>query len=138
MQVNLVELDLSTLQQLQGGAVFQQVQRLIAAAVTDCENRPTEERPRKVNIQLEIIPVSRRETIDDTHFRQVLDGVKLRLQMDLKCPTRKTMEFDCGVGSNHTLLFNPHNPLNHRQADLPLTFEANLAEADADVVPMTA
>lgn len=123
MEINLVELNLATIQQLQNGGVFQQVQRLIAAAVADCENRPAEERPRKVSIQLEILPVSRLEEIDDQHTRRVLDGVKLRLQMDVKCPTRKTIEFDCGVGDNHALLFNPDSPHNHRQAGLPLTFE---------------
>lgn len=134
MEINLVELDLGTLQQLQGGAVFQQVQKLIAAAVADCENRPAEERARKVSIQLEIMPVSRFEEIDEQHTKRVLDGVKLRLQMDVKCPTRKTIEFDCGVGSNHALLFNPESPHNHRQAGLPLTFE-NEGRA---TVPMTA
>ncbi len=134
MEINLVELDLSTIQQLQGGAVFQQAQKLIAAAVADCENRPAEERPRKVSIQLEILPVSRFEEIDDAHTKRVLDGVKLRLQMDVKCPTRKTMEFDCGVGENHALMFNPDSPHNHRQAGLPLTFD----EEGRVTVPMTA
>lgn len=133
MEINLVELNLATIQQLQEGAIFQQVQRLIAGAVADCENRPAEERARKVSIQLEILPVSRLEEIDDTHTRRVLDGVKLRLQMDVKCPTRKTIEFDCGVGENHALLFNPDSPHNHRQAGLPLTFENEPA-----TVPLTA
>lgn len=133
MEINLVELNLATIQQLQEGAIFHQVQRLIAGAVADCENRPAEERARKVSIQLEILPVSRLEEIDDTHTRRVLDGVKLRLQMDVKCPTRKTIEFDCGVGENHALLFNPDSPHNHRQAGLPLTFENEPA-----TVPLTA
>ncbi len=132
MEINLVKLDLTTIQQLQGGAVFQQVQRLIAQAVADCESRPGEERGRKVNLSLEISPVTRVEEIDDAHSRLVLDGVKLKFQMDLKCPTRKTIEFDCGVGDNHTLLFNPDSPYNHRQAGLPLTFEAEVVS-----VPMT-
>jgi len=128
VEINLVELNLSTIQQLQEGAVFQQVQKLIAAAVADCENRPNEERARKVSIQLEILPVSRLEEIDDAHTRRVLDGVKLRLQMDVKCPTRKTIEFDCGVGENHALMFNPESPHNHRQAGLPLTFDGDVRE----------
>lgn len=132
MEINLVELDLASLQQLQGGAVFQQVQKLIATAVADCEARPGEDRVRKVSIQLELKPVTRCEEIDDSHTRKVLDGLKLSLQMDVKCPTRKTIEFDCGVGDNHALLFNPDSPHNHRQAGLPLTFE------HGEVVPMTA
>lgn len=134
MEINLVELNLETIKELQQGAVFQQVQKLIASAVADCESRVGEKRPRKVVIQLEIEPVTRLEEIDDEHTRRVLDGVKLRLQMDLKCPTRKTIEFDCGVGDNHALLFNPENPHNHRQAGLPLTFEGEAR----DVVPLTA
>lgn len=134
MDINLIELNLSTLQQLQGGAVFQQAQRLIQQAVADCENRVSEKRPRKVVIQLEVEPVTRLEQIDEEHTRRVLDGVKLRLQMDVKCPTRKTIEFDCGVGEGHALLFNPENPHNHRQAALPMTFDSEPRE----IVPMGA
>lgn len=125
MELNLVELNLATIEQLQDGAIFQQVQKLIAQAVTDCENRISEKRPRKIVLQLEIEPMTRSEEIDETHSRRVLDGVKLRLQMDIKCPTRKTIEFDCGVGDGHVLLFNPDNPHNHRQAPLPFTVEGN-------------
>ena len=50
MEINLVELDLSSIQQLHGGAVFQQVQKLIKQAVADCENRPSEDRSRKVSL----------------------------------------------------------------------------------------
>lgn len=124
MEINLVELDLNTLHQLQGGAIFEQVQKLIKQAVADCENRPAEDRARKVTIQLEMKPVTRIEDIDETHRRLVLDGLKLSLQMDVKCPTRKTIEFDCGVGDGHALLFNPDSPHNHRQAPLPLTLDA--------------
>lgn len=134
MEINLVELNLETIKELQGGAVFQQVQKLIAAAVADCESRIGEKRPRKVVIQLEIEPVTRVDQINDEHFQNVLDGVKLRLQMDLKCPTRKTIEFDCGVGDNHSLMFNPENPHNHRQAGLPFTIEGE----PRNVVPLTA
>src|SRR5690349_19047350 len=132
MEINLIELNLATIQQLQDGAVFQQAQKLIQAAVADCESRISEKRPRKIVLQLEIEPVTRLEDIDEEHTRRVLDGVKLRIQMDIKCPTRKTIEFDCGVGENHSLLFNPDNAHNHRQAGLPLTFEGEAT------VPMTA
>lgn len=125
MEINLIELDLTTLKELQNGAVFQQVQRLIAAAVTDCENRPSEKRPRKVILQLELEPTTRVEEVDERNHRVVLDGIKLNLQMDIKCPTRKSIQFDCGVGSGHTLLFNPDSPHNHKQAPLPLTFEGS-------------
>ena len=133
MEINLVELNLATLQQLQNGDVFRQAQKLIQQAVADCESRLAEKRPRKVVIQLEIEPVTSLIEVDDEHTKRVLDGVKLRLQMDIKCPTRKTMEFDCGVGDGHALLFNPDNPHNHRQAALPLTFEGEVA-----TVPMAA
>lgn len=132
MQINLVELDLNTLHQLQDGAIFEQVQKLIKQAVADCENRPGEERARKVTLQLELKPVTEYEEIDDTHTRKVLSGLKLSLQMDVKCPTRKTIEFDCGVGEGHALLFNPDSPHNHRQAALPLTLDGDAT------VPMTA
>jgi len=121
--VAVVELNLGTIHQLQGGAIFEQAQKLIQAAVTDCENRPGEERPRKVVLMLELTPITRIEDIDETHTRRVLDGVKLKFHMDVKCPTRRTIEIDCGVGEGHQILFNPDSPHNHRQEPLPLTFE---------------
>lgn len=133
MDINLVELDLSTIQQLQGGAVFKQVQKLIAMAVSDCESRITDRRPRKILLCLEVSPKTRVEMIDDTHSETVLDGLKLRLKKDVKFPTRETIEFDCAVGENHALLFNPDSPHNHRQVGLPLTFES-----EPRTVPMTA
>lgn len=123
MDLNLVELNLETIRDLQDGAIFQQVQKLIASAVADCEARPGEERSRKINIQLELKPVAAVRDLDDKHSVRVLDGVKLYIHMDLKCPTRKSAEIDCGVGEGHALLFNPESIYNHRQALLPGTID---------------
>lgn len=126
MNINLVELDLASLQQLQGGQVFNQVSKLIASAVADCENRPAEERERVIVLKLSIRPESSVQEIDENTTRRVIDSLKLKLDMDLKCPTRRTIEFDCGLGEDHKLLFNPHSPHNHRQQPLPLVLDGEV------------
>jgi hypothetical protein len=124
-ELNLVELNLDTLGQLMDGQILAQFERLLEQAIADCEKRPNEAKSRKVIAILNITPKTRVEQIDDTHTRTVLDGLGLTLDMDVKVPARKTIEFDCGVGIGHKLLFNPHNAHNHRQQPLPLVLEGS-------------
>lgn len=102
-------------------------------AIKDCENRPSEKKARKVIAVLDIVPKTRVEQIDETHSRIVIDGLALSVNMDVKCPVRKTIEFDCGLGDGHKLLFNPHNAHNHRQAPLPLVVEGAIVPMRATV-----
>lgn len=123
--VHLTEASLETLGQLLDGQVLALFQKLMQQAITDCENRPSDDKARQIKVILNLKPKSRTEQIDDRHSRTILDGIALTVDMDVKCPTRKTMAIDCGVGPGHSLLFNPHNAFNHRQAPLPLVMEGD-------------
>lgn len=122
-ELNLTELSLTTLQELGEGNAFRQVQALLHQAVADCKNRMTEKRARKLVIQLELSPRVRQEDYGDNQSRMVLDGVSLKIQMDLKQPSRKTLEYDCGITESNGLVFNPASPHNHRQMTLPIADE---------------
>ena len=116
---HLLDFDLETLRQLGNGAVFNQIMRLIQQCVDDCEKRPGEKRARKVMICLELSPKSHEEPgIEEDSVRQIADGLDLVIKCDNKLPNRKSMSFDCGIGPGGKILFNPYNPINHRQ--LPL------------------
>lgn len=123
-QPYLLEFDLETLRQLGGGAVFNQIARLIQQCVDDCEKRPGEKRARKVMINLELSPKSHEEPgIEEDSVRLLADGIDLVIKCDNKLPNRKSMSFDCGIAKGGKLLFNPHNPINHRQMPLPIVID---------------
>ena len=127
---HLLDFDLETLRQLGNGAVFNQIMRLIEQCVDDCQRRPGEKRPRKVMIQLNISPKSHDEAgIDEDTVRKVADGIELMVTADNKLPNRKSMSFDCGIGPGNKILFNPYNPVNHRQLPLPVVLDQKQAAA---------
>lgn len=121
---HLVDFDLETLRQLGNGMVFNQVMRLIQQCVEDCSARPLEKRPRKVLIVINLTPKTHDEPgIDEDTVRQIADGIGMVIQCDNKLPNRKSMSFDCGIGKGGKILFNPHNPVNHRQMPLPIVLD---------------
>jgi hypothetical protein len=136
MQINLVELDLASLQKLGGGAAFAQITRLLEEAVEDMDRRPQEKRARVIDIKLHLKPKTRLESLDENTHRTVLDGVNLAIEMDLRRPKRKTLEYDLGVSDGNKIFFNPDDAFNHRQAPLP--FVEGEVTAVRDVVPMHA
>ena len=121
---HLLDFDLETIRQLGNGAVFNQIMRLLQQCVDDCEKRPGEKRPRKVMVAIEISPKSHNEAgIDEDTVRLVVDGLELVIKCDNKLPNRKSMSFDCGIGPGGKILFNPYNPVNHRQLPLPVVID---------------
>lgn len=121
---HLLDFDLETLRRLGNGAVFTQIMRLLDQCVDDCQKRPAEKRPRKVMIQIELAPKYHEEPgIDEDTTRNVVDGLDLVIKCDNKLPNRKSMSFDCGIGPGNKILFNPYNPVNHRQMPLPIVLD---------------
>lgn len=135
MQINLVELDLASLEQLGGGAAFEQVRRLIEEAVDDMNRRPGDKGKRTIKINLVFEPITRVEQLDEQNFRTVLDGVSLSIEMDFTRPKRKALGYDLGLAAGGRLVFNPDSPHNHRQQVFPQV--ATVIDGDArDLVPL--
>lgn len=121
---HLLDFDLETLRLLGNGVPYKQIMRLITQCVDDCAARPSEARPRKVLIQINLCPKCHNEAgPDEDTVRNVIDGLDLTIQCDSKLPNRKSMSFDCGIGPGSKILFNPDNPVNHRQIPLPLILD---------------
>lgn len=117
--MNVVELNLTSLEELGEGAAFRQVQILMAQAVADVRSRPGEKKPRKLTVQFELSPRVRLEEYGEGQVRTILDAIALKLRMNVTCPPRETLEYDCGFTDKNSLVFNPEAPHNHRQVNLP-------------------
>lgn len=117
---NLIEFDLASLAELGDGHAFRQVQILLAQAVLDCRSRPLEKGARKMTVQFELAPRVRQEDYGEQgQTRTVLDGITLKIKMDVRCPARQTLDYDCGVTEKNQLVFNPQDAYNHRAVTLP-------------------
>lgn len=116
----LYKFDFSSIEQLGYGGAFRQFQALMRAVSEDCKNRPGDDRARSVTVKFSMTPKSHAEQdpLDERKYETVFDGVDLQIVFDSKVPTRKTIEFDCGVDANGDLIFNPDSPLDHRQKTL--------------------
>jgi hypothetical protein len=134
----LLQLDFSTFQDLGNGAVAKQIQRLIEKAAADMHARPSDKRPRKVRITLEMKPKTHVED-DPIQEREVVvvDGCALRVGFNLVTPDYKSREYDCGFDQDHNILFNPHSPNDHRQRAFPTVVSESqtLPLRQADVKP---
>lgn len=119
-----MKLSFSTFAELGNGALDQQVQRLLRAAVLDMQNRPGEKKPRKVSINLILTPKTHAEINPITERTEiVLDGAGLKFGCNFVPPPRQTPEYDVGFSAENEVLFNPHNAHDHRQRHFPVMDE---------------
>ncbi len=103
----LTELNLSTLEQIDGGTAVEMFKVEMLHAVRDCDDRPALKKPRTVTLECVITPES------DDHG--VLLGVSLDFHVKSKVPMRKTKPVHAFVDSKGRVLFNPNSPDNVNQ-----------------------
>lgn len=93
------ELTLSTLKdELEGGRVGAAFDLELKRIVQDCEDRPGDDKPRKVTIELTIEPVK-----DESGFCEQVWG---RVHVSSSVPKRKTKPISFGVRRGGMLVFN--------------------------------
>lgn len=111
--MSLQRLSLESMGTLDGGQAMQTFQDAVQRAVRDCLERPGDKRPRKVVLQLSLVPVPiiTGNTID-------CDGAKGAFQCKVKIPDWETREVDFGVQQSGDLIFNPDSPRDHKQMTL--------------------
>jgi len=100
-------LTLAGLKELDGGRVAEAFAQAVKRCVSDCEDRPGEERAREVNMSLSMVP-----TIGDDGK---CDGVSGTFQIKEKCPTRKSRTYSFGVKQGGKLFFSTEDPMNVNQ-----------------------
>jgi hypothetical protein len=96
--------DLSELDVLDGGRVSVAFAQALARAVADCEDRPGEDKARKILLQMEIVPVK------DEEGR--CDGVTAAFQVKDNIPTRKSKVYSFGLKAGGRLYYSDENPGN--------------------------
>jgi hypothetical protein len=113
MSSNLKRVSLNTMGELDGGLAATTFQDALKRAVKDCIERPGDKRPRKVILQMTLVPVPviSGNTID-------CDGAKGSFQCRVKIPDWEAREVDFGVQNSGDLIFNPDSPRDHRQMTL--------------------
>jgi len=101
MPIELTQLSLSSLEQLDGRieALFQ---KHLAFLSSDCMNRPGDKTPRKLSLELSIVPQTDPATGE-------CDDVFVSIEAKSKVPTYKTKEYPLRV-SRGGLLFNADIP----------------------------
>jgi hypothetical protein len=104
----LLPLTLDTIHQLHDPDKAFQI--ALQRAVKDCIDRPSDERSRKVTLQINLTPV--KEVIDNVISCEGAHGL---FQVRCKIPDWETRTYDFGVRTNGALVFNPDSPGNHRQ-----------------------
>lgn len=108
--MGLQRFSLETIKDLDSGRAVAAFQAGVRRAVQDCLDRPGVKAPRKVIMQLTLVPVPiiTGNTID-------CDGAKGIFQAKCKIPDWETQEVDFGVQNSGDLLFNPDSPRDHKQ-----------------------
>ncbi len=112
----LHELSLDSLLALDGGRVAVAWQQALLRAVADCEDRPAEEKPRVINLQAEIVPVT------DENDVHIVDSVSIKFQIKETIPTRKSKLYSFGIRKKRDqlqLVFNDlsDDDINQRTID---------------------
>ena len=108
----IVALSLDTIRQLDNGRVFEAFSQALSRAVRDCEDRPGEDKARKVVLQIELTPVVQEEHVPTT--------VALLCQVKDTVPTRKSRPYSCGIRAGGVVAFSTESPTQFNQMTLGL------------------
>ncbi|MDD4888300.1 MAG: hypothetical protein PHU85_00075 [Phycisphaerae bacterium] len=100
-------LTLEELRNLDSGRVATAFEQAMKRIVADCEDRPGEERPRKLELSAEITPVCGEDG--------KCEGVRGKFQIRDKIPTRRSKVYSFGVKSGGRLYFSDEDPSNVEQ-----------------------
>lgn len=106
-----MQLNLSTLEHLDGGKIMRQVNHAIRQAVADVIDRPGNGNDRKVVLELSFAP-----SLDGEHA--ALDTVGLVGRIRVKIPDAQTVQYPMLPRADGTLGFSPSSPQDPRQGSL--------------------
>jgi hypothetical protein len=109
----LQKLSLETLSNLDMGKISATLEVHLKRAITDCEDRPADQKARSVLLQFDLIPTLN----DDASCTEA----SLQIQCHSKVPTHKTRVFNMGLRKSKDgpmLVFNPDSPGNVNQSTI--------------------
>ncbi len=104
---------LDALKKLDGGRVAEAFEQATARCTKDCEDRPNEEKPRKIILEMQMIPVP------DTQGQQVTcASVRAAFQIKEVIPTRKSKIYNLGLKHDGRLFYSDEDATNLQQTTI--------------------
>lgn len=103
-----LEFTIDSLKDLDNGKAAEALRRHLRRAAADCEDRPGDSSPRKVQLSIAMVPV-----MDD---QGNCDQVKLRIEASSTVPKHRTRVYSMGLRRGGMLVFNPDAPDNVNQS----------------------
>lgn len=107
------QLSLESLHQFDGGAFGRAFDRRLAAAVSDCLDRPAIDKPRKITIEVMVFP-------DEEEGGS---GVLVEAKVKAAVPETKSRTHHCNAFHDGKAHFNGESPANANQMQMPFAAE---------------
>lgn len=111
----LHKLQAASLAKLDRGTLAVALEHALQQAARDCLDRPTDDRARKVMVEISLKPKA--EYDDDTRSVEIV-GAEGQYKIKCSVPDRESKPLDFGLTQDGTLIFNENVPDNHRQRSL--------------------
>lgn len=108
----LKQLSLAEIAKIDEGRIAAAFDQALKRAAQDCDDRPGDDRPRKIMIEIAIAPV--------TDQSGICDSVKSQIQIKDTIPTRKSRVYDFGLRKGGLFTYQPMALDNHRQSTLDM------------------
>jgi len=109
----LFYLDLENLSKLDNGKPAIAFRRAVEDCSRDCTDRPTEQRTRKVTMELLIKPVASEDPVFEGSFRAC--GAVAEFKIKTTIPNRQTRPYSFGIDPKGRLFFSEESPTNVNQ-----------------------
>ena len=100
--MSVLALTLESIAEIDGGKVKAALDKHLKRAATDCYDRPGDNKPRKVTLEIAVVPV----LADDGSCSEV----KAQMHVGSAVPKHRTRVISLGLSPNGTLKFNPDSP----------------------------
>ena len=107
----LKQLSLAELADIDDGRIGLAFDQALKRVSMDCDDRPGDNRPRKVVLEMTVEPVCGEDG--------VCESVTSQIQIKESLPTRRSKKYDLGLRKNGIFVFQPMSLDNHAQT----TFE---------------
>ncbi len=117
MTVSHKPLTLASLVDLDMGKATLAFQQHLARAAADCIDRPGDTKPRKVILEISMVPVIENDGS--------CDEVNSQICVSSKVPRHQTKVYSFGVRKNGSLVFNPDSPDNVSQGTFTMEDEGD-------------
>lgn len=103
------QVTLADLAKMDDGRLAKAFDQELKRIALDCEDRPADDRTRKLTLQLEVVPVLE----DDGTCSEL----KMKAQFKSTVPTRQSKPYSLNLRKNGIMAYRPHSEDNHEQSN---------------------